>query len=327
MPFQKKYYLNNPDFEQRDWLLFSMQQLIENVDPNISINIIKAGESKLLIASNITEDSIIKLSFLSNSDFNNNYLYLENFSVFLNSYNEPLNIPGISEIVINQYRRSDIIYGFIQGKKTFQPFTSCNLGNINFNDMIDNITSIIPGCTNTKNKIKLYEIILNPDLPDSSQLPAQIQSTDQIPSTAQIPSTNNIEKPSTSTIIDVALNDPTLALIPGVQEKRDEVKNSIAEITGFVNMLQNVKNEALDLINPAIKEAKALPGGIQQTLSDPNNIFFLREPKNFATNTANTISSSVNQVVKSIRAPVIPKLVVRLPPPPKPIIKLPKFRF
>ena len=99
MPFQKKYYINNPDFEQRDWLLFSMQQLIENVDPNISINIIKAGESKLLIASNITEDSIIKLSFLTNSDFNNNYLYLENFSVFLNSYNEPLNIPGLSEIV------------------------------------------------------------------------------------------------------------------------------------------------------------------------------------------------------------------------------------
>jgi hypothetical protein len=316
MPFQKKYYINNPDFEQRDWLLFSMQQLIENVDPNISINIIKAGESKLLIASNITEDSIIKLSFLTNSDFNNNYLYLENFSVFLNSYNEPLNIPGLSEIVINQYRRSDIIYGFIQGKKTFQPFTSCNLGNINFNDMIDNITSIIPGCTNTKNKIKLYEIILNPDLPiiganqsNSSQVSDQIPSTIEI----EIPSTDNIETSSPSTIIDVALNDPTLALIPGVQERRDKVNNAVVA----VNSLINAKNQALDLINPAIKEAKALPGGIKKTLSNPNNIFFLREPKNFATNTANVISSSVVKVVKSIPNPVIPKLVIKSLPPPR----------
>jgi hypothetical protein len=331
MPFQKKYYLNNPDFEQRDWLLFSMQQLIENVDPNISVNIINAGKSKLLIASNITEDSISKLSFLSNSDFNNNYLYLEHFSVFLNSYNEPLNIPGLSEIVINQYRRSDIIYGFIQGKKTFQPFTSCNLGNINFNDMVDNITSIIPGCTNTKNKIKLYEIVLNPDLP--------IENNDSIinndPNSSQIPSNSNINNypnssqiPSNSDIIDTALNNPTLALIPGVQEKRDEVNNGISTLTNFVNMLQNVKNEALDLINPAIKEAKALPGGLSKTLSDPNNIFFSSEPKNFVTNTANIISSSVNQVVKSIPPPVIPKLVIKLPPPPPPPkIKLPKFKF
>jgi hypothetical protein len=211
--------------------------------------------------------------------------------------------------------------------------------------MVDNITSIIPGCTNTKNKIKLYEIVLNPDLlpsidanqsnsslespqipstqTPSTQTPSTQTPSTQTPSTNNIenPSPNNIERPSNSTIIDIALNDPRLALVPGVQEKRDEVNNGISTLTNFVNMLQNVKNEALDFINPVIKEASALPGGIQRTVSNPNNIFFLREPKNFATNTANIISSSVNQVVKSIRAPIIPKL----PPPRK--IKLPTFRF
>lgn len=326
MPFIKKYYSTKPDFEQRDWLLFSMQQLIENVDANISVNIITAGESKLLIASNISEDSITKLSFLSNSDFNNNYLYLENFSVFLNSYNEPLNIPGLNDIIINQYRRSDIINGFTQGKKTFQPFSSCNLGNINFNDMVDNITSIIPGCTSTKNKNKFYEIVLNPDLPDEPSVP----STTTAPS---IPTAPVIETPSQSTLIDIALNNPELGLVPGVQDQRERVNNDIQTVIDFVELVNNVVSDAQAVINPAIKEATALPGQIKDTLSDPNNIFFLREPKNFLVDTGksigrgtNVISSSVNRIVKTTSPSIFPKIKIKLPPPP-PKIKFPKFRF
>lgn len=262
MPFNKKYYSTSPDLEQRDWVLFSMQNLIENVDPLISVQIITLGTTKLLVASQISENSITKLSFLTNNDANNNYLYLEHFSVYLNLYNEPLSIPGLSEIVINQYRRSDIINGFIPGKKTFQPFCSCNLGNTNFNDMVDNITSVIPGCTSTKNKQKFYEIVLNPDLPSISN-DYQDEYKEKYKDQYQEATGAN-------------------------QKNKEDFEKANAAFNKF--------NEAVAagsaLYNKAKTEAQGVPGAFINTFSNPTQkIFFLRQPINAF---KNTIKSAKN---------------------------------
>ena len=278
MPFNKKYYLTSPDLQQRDWVLFSMQNLIENVDPQISVKIVTLGTSKLLVASQISENSITKLSFLTNNDANNNYLYLENFSVYLNLYNEPLNIPGLNEIVINQYRRSDIINGFIAGKNTFQPFCSCNLGNINFNEMVDNITSIIPGCTSTKNKQKFYEIVLNPDLPEAP-------SAATAPSGSSVPSApSNISVPSN---ISIPSNIDTSYLNNSL-----EAKQKLQDAVDCLNKFKEIAETASALYNKVKTEAEGVPAALIKTFSNPvNNIFFLSQPKKAIVSTVSKIKN------------------------------------
>ena len=74
---------NSPDLQHRDWLLESTIFRLKKIDSNLSIRIITTVNQKLLIVNRITEETLPKLSFLVNTDNNNNYLYLENIQVFL----------------------------------------------------------------------------------------------------------------------------------------------------------------------------------------------------------------------------------------------------
>jgi methylglyoxal synthase len=90
------------DLKHRDWLLYSTKRIIQSVDENISVEIIDTPNGgKKLIASEITEADIDKIAFLTNTDQNNNYLYLEDFQVYIAGSISPLNIPGLKETVMN----------------------------------------------------------------------------------------------------------------------------------------------------------------------------------------------------------------------------------
>lgn len=158
-----------PDLGYRDWLLFTQQRLFNSVDPMISTKIVDTPDGgKLLIAKGITESALENIAILTNTDQNNNYLYLESFYVYLFGYTEPLNIPGLFEVANNLYQDADLT-NFINGSKIKKPFTGMNVRKNaqnqrvrSFADFVDQLTYILPCSPYTYTKIKTFEIVLRP---------------------------------------------------------------------------------------------------------------------------------------------------------------------
>jgi hypothetical protein len=157
------------DLQHRDWLLFSTKQIIQMINPDISVDIVsKPGDGKVLVANCIPESSIDKLQFLVNTDENNNYLYLEDFSVYRSGDIQPLNVPGLVETVTNNFRTSDI-NGFLQSNKLHTPFSASNFQDstftgTTFSEFIDQYTGLIPFCPSTYGSVKIYSFTVNPDV-------------------------------------------------------------------------------------------------------------------------------------------------------------------
>lgn len=157
------------DLTHRDWVLYTQKALLLSIDRNIAASIedFPDGKKKLIV-SNISENTIEKLEFLTNTDQNNNYLYLEDFGVNIFGFPEPLNIPGLVEIALELYRDSDLD-SFLEGSKTKIPFTGQNITDhsgivVNsFAEFIDILTNTIPYATKTYGKVKYFELVLNPD--------------------------------------------------------------------------------------------------------------------------------------------------------------------
>jgi len=156
------------DLTSRDWLLNSTKSLILSVDENISVEIVDTpDDGKVLIASGISESSINKLKFITNTDQNNNYLYLEDFQVYLPGNFTPLVVPGLKEVVINAFRNSDI-NAFVKSEKVHYPFVAGNMMTLKnpihtFSTFIDAYTSLLANIFGTYGSVKVYSITLNPD--------------------------------------------------------------------------------------------------------------------------------------------------------------------
>ena len=85
----------NADLKHRDWCLFTQKKLIQLTTPQVSVKIIDTTDGgKRLLAYNVTEAQIAAMKFLTNTDQNNNYLYLEDMRVRLKGSIEPLEIEG-----------------------------------------------------------------------------------------------------------------------------------------------------------------------------------------------------------------------------------------
>jgi hypothetical protein len=158
------------DLQHRDWLLFTQQALISKVNPNISTEIVdRDNGSKVLIISDIPEDSIKDLLFITNTDNNNNnnYGYLEEFVFLKFDSSIPLNIPGLSKIVKNIYRYSDM-NPFLSESTKHDPFNPKNFVNSSFTEQsftefVNELTALLPFTTDTGSIITTYQIIFNPD--------------------------------------------------------------------------------------------------------------------------------------------------------------------
>jgi hypothetical protein len=157
------------DLTSRDWVAASTKQLVLSIDASVSVEFQYYPDGRMnIILNNISESTIGKLSFLTNTDFNNNYLYLEEFSVFIDNGNSPLDIPGLEEIADSMYKQADIA-SFLAGNKVKQPFAPSNIQNSSlppgstFNELVDALSGLIPYVENTINYVKTYKIVLNPD--------------------------------------------------------------------------------------------------------------------------------------------------------------------
>ena len=156
------------DLNHSDWLLNSITKIMESIDAKISVNgeTTNSGGKRIFIYG-VDEVAIDKLYFLTNTDQNNNYLYIEDFKVYLDNNSYPFEIAGLKMIAKSMYYHSDI-FAFLSGNKIQIPFDVANITNTSytgktFSGYIDYLSSVIPYIEITSGHIKKYEIILNTD--------------------------------------------------------------------------------------------------------------------------------------------------------------------
>jgi len=155
--------MSNGDLKHRDWLLYSTKSILLSVDQGISVFIEDTPNGgKILRATQISEENIGALPFIVNTDQNNNYLYLQDFKVYIQGYIAPVDIPGIVPTFINVFRNSDI-NGFLSNQKTHLPFNPSNFKGLTVSEFVDQYTALQPYTLDTLNYFKFYEIVLNPD--------------------------------------------------------------------------------------------------------------------------------------------------------------------
>ena len=160
----------------RDWVIASVIKLAQAVDPLIIANVEDTcNGGKLLCLSNIDENAIERISVLTNNDQNNNYLYVEDFKVYVDNQLNPIAFPELTKVVINMYKYSDL-QAFIAGEKTQKPFNTRNLAGTStykgntFSGFVDFLSAATPFVPSTRNKCKKYVVCLNPDESESDCL-------------------------------------------------------------------------------------------------------------------------------------------------------------
>ena len=163
MPSQSRSMPQNNDLKHRDWLLFTQKKLIQVTTPQVSVKIIDTSDGgKRLLVENINEYQISIMKFLTNTDQNNNYLYLENIVVRLEDSVTPLEIEGLREILINMFQLSDT-NGYLNDSKTHIPFGPNAFNGESLGNFIDRLTAVLPYEPNTIGKAKIFSLVLNPD--------------------------------------------------------------------------------------------------------------------------------------------------------------------
>jgi len=162
----------NPDLTHADWTLFTQEKLIQSTVTDVSITYFqKTNGTTNMTISGIKPVDIAKLKFLTNTDQNNNYLYVEVFNIYINNGFNPLVVPGLSDVVKTLFRNSDLT-GYLNSSKTNQPFSDANVQSgqflaKTFNEFVSLGLTLIPYVPHlTVPQLvatATYEIILCPD--------------------------------------------------------------------------------------------------------------------------------------------------------------------
>lgn len=157
-----------PNTSSAEWLLFSTERLILQVNENISVvrGMNSMGQNTLIV-SNISKESVTSLLFLTNTDYNNNVLSLNDMSIYRPGYTNSLVIPGFSEIAINLFNQADMIAftNYVSSSaayKTFAPFSIPSTSEYtDFNDFVSQLTTLLPFTPNLLNsETWTYQIVL-----------------------------------------------------------------------------------------------------------------------------------------------------------------------
>ena len=100
--------MDSSDKTHADWLLTSQECLVKNADPSLSTTIEHLSDgTQCLIIQQIPSDVMSQLSFITNTDQNNNYLYIEKINMYLNGCSTPVDVIGIENTLIKLYNVSD----------------------------------------------------------------------------------------------------------------------------------------------------------------------------------------------------------------------------
>ena len=131
---------------------------------NLNINVSK-GTNQNVIMSNISEDDLTKLQFLTNTNISNKILNIAGMSVGINAANGSLQniaIPGFAKSMIQFFNNADDT-SFLAGNKTHIPFKSPFKGNnpLTVGAWVDQLTTSLPNLPTTTGKPKFYTINLS----------------------------------------------------------------------------------------------------------------------------------------------------------------------
>jgi hypothetical protein len=114
---------SSPEDDHSQWLLNLITNLAQKVNTNIVVKQMGNGLG-LLMLSNVGENDLAKLSFLTNNDVNSNYGRVVGMNVSIAGQNGtaiPVGIPGFSQAIAKAYSDSDS-EAFLNNSKTFKPF-------------------------------------------------------------------------------------------------------------------------------------------------------------------------------------------------------------
>jgi len=146
----------NDDLTHADWLGNMIANKIRMLNPNIVIGVRASKYQKnkgvLINIYEISETDITNLALPTNTDSNNNSLFLDKIAVKLDNNAISYSIPGFKDATVAAFNYYDA-NAFINGQKSFIPFTQVNT-------YLDNYTSLIPFLPQTINHIKTYNLTL-----------------------------------------------------------------------------------------------------------------------------------------------------------------------
>ena len=194
----------SPDLTHADWWIRTTTKLAQKVDSSLRVSVLKlTNNTQHLVIENISEETLPKLSFLTNTDQNNNYGYLEIFNVYTtNDYSTtPISVPGLNDLLVSVWSNSDTD-AFLNDKKTFTPFFQplndpVTKKPLSIKKYIDTLTATIPWAPKTTGQTQYYSIVVNPDSvevdPSTWQITGRSNNFGPFP-----PSTNPSTNPPTN---------------------------------------------------------------------------------------------------------------------------------
>jgi len=164
-----------PDLKLRDWVIETSKKTIQKIDPTVKFSVIMRGPSKMLAMSNISHETLEKMSFMTNDNTKSNYLYLEKFDAYTD--NQPSNLlelPGLSQLMKEHWKDADTEAFISTNSKMFKPFNkpfrdpNDTTKSISVKEFIDIHTGMIPFSHKTKNVELKFIVVVNPDCTSGS---------------------------------------------------------------------------------------------------------------------------------------------------------------
>ena len=132
---------------------------------NLKINISRIGKKKIVM-KNVSEDDLLILPFLTNTNDSNKTIAMIRMSVFVSQNDgtlQNINIPGFSPTMIQLFNNSDYA-AFLAGNRTHIPFKSSAFKSGNpktVGEWVDLVSSTLPNVQTTTGKRKYYTIVLS----------------------------------------------------------------------------------------------------------------------------------------------------------------------
>jgi hypothetical protein len=166
MPMQQP---TSPEDVHSQWLLNLITNLAQKVNTNIVVKQMPNGSGSLML-SNVAESDLPELSFLTNTDANNNFGRVTGMGVSISGQNSslPVKIPGFSQAIAKAYSDSDS-QAFINNSKLHQPFETPFTDPVTWAPMsvsqyVDQQTSSNPSLPKTTGLPKTYSVAFNANI-------------------------------------------------------------------------------------------------------------------------------------------------------------------
>jgi hypothetical protein len=161
MPMPMHQQSTSPEDVHSQWLLNLITNLAQKVNTNIVVEQMPNGS---LMLTNVSESDLPKLSFLTNTDANNNFGRVVAMGVSIAGQNSPINVGiyGFSKDIVKAYSDSDS-QAFLNNSKLHQPFETpftdpVTGAPMSVSQYVDLQTSSNPSLPKTTGVAKTYSI-------------------------------------------------------------------------------------------------------------------------------------------------------------------------